>query len=280
MPEPFFPNTSWSQRVPDQWAIVTGASSGIGAAIAEELAARRWSVVLVGRDEEALARQAAKLAPHGVRTLTIAADLSTSEGLARVRARLAEEKLPVAALVNNAGFGLHAPFESTASADEARMIDLQLKAMLELTKTCLPGMRERKHGYVLNVASVYAYSPVPQQAVYAACKAFMLSFSRTLALELDGSGVSVTVLCPGITQTNFRARAGMKEKRSAFGLSAAEVARIAVRGMLSGKLVVVPGWGNTLYVCCARWLPAGLLGRFTRWFNRRRGLTPHAGEKA
>ena len=263
-----------------EWAIVTGASSGIGAAIAEQLAALGWNVLLAGRDLQALDAQAALIQKQsGVATLTISVDLCTPGAIERIKQLVSEKGIAIGALVNNAGFGLHSPFIESSGADEARMIDLQLKAMLELTRAFLPGMLELKSGRILNVASVYAFSPVPNQAVYAACKAFMLSFSRTLSLELHGRGVTVSVLCPGITATHFRSRAGMKEKKSAFAMSAGAVAAIGVRGMMRGKAVIVPGWHNRIYTLTASCLPSGILGRFTRWFNRRRGIAAHAGEK-
>lgn len=266
--------------MPNPWVVVTGASSGIGASIANELARRQWNVVLVGRDAGALAEQSQRLAPHRVETLTVTADLATSDGLERLKRQLAEQKIQPEALVNNAGFGLHGAFVASDTTAAAMMIDVQLKALLELTRAFLPAMLERGRGRILNVASVYAFSPVQNQAVYAACKAFMLSFSRSLALELHGTGVTVSVLCPGITHTRFRARAGMKDKQSAFAMKADAVAAIGVRGMLKGKPILVPGWHNSLYVAGARCLPSGLLGRFTRWFNRRRGIAGHAGDKA
>jgi short-subunit dehydrogenase len=252
-----------------RWAVVTGASSGIGAAIAAELAGRRWNIVLIGRDVAALDAAAHALTTrHGVETWTISADLATSAGIENVIGALNARALPVGALINNAGFGLHAGFLDTSAADETRLLDVQLKALLALTRAVLPGMLARRDGYILNVASVYAFSPVPNQAVYAACKAFMASFSKSLALELEGSGVSVSALCPGITTTAFRARAGMKEKKSAFALSAEAVARSGVAGMLRRRSVIVPGWFNRLYVS----LPTSILGSFTRWFNKRRGI--------
>lgn len=263
----------------DTWSIVTGASSGIGAALAARLAALKWNAVLVGRDAQALDAQAALLKQHGVSTLTLSADLATDEGREHLKQAIVARGIQVGALVNNAGFGMHGPFAESSAPDAPRMIDLQLKALIELTRLVLPGMLERRSGRILNVASVYAFSPVPNQAVYAACKAFMLSFSRTLALELHGSGVTVSVLCPGITVTRFRVRAGMKEKKSAFAMSADAVAEVGVRGMLRGKLIIVPGWFNWLYTAAARSLPAGVLGAFTRWFNRRRGIAEHSGEK-
>ncbi len=262
----------------NDWALVTGASSGIGAAIAERLAELKWNIVLVGRDAKTLETQSAALKKNqSVETLAIVADLSTASGIQRVKQVSAEKNIPIRALVNNAGFGLHSPFIESSANDEARMIDLQLKTMIELTKVLLPGMIAAKSGRILNVASVYAFSPVPNQAVYAACKSFMLSFSRTLALELHGTGVTISVLCPGITLTNFRASAGMQEKKSAFAMSAEAVAKIGVSGMLRGKATIVPGWHNTLYTLMARCVPAGVLGQFTRWFNRRRGLSEPVG---
>ncbi len=259
-----------------EWAIVTGASSGIGAAIAEELAALNWNILLVGRDEKTLSAEAGAIEKKtGAATLAVVADLSTTAGIECVKQMAEGLSLSVGALVNNAGFGIHDAFLKSSGADEARMIDLQLKATLELTKIFLPEMIAKKSGRVLNVASVYAFSPVPNQSVYAACKAFMLSFSRTLAMELHGSGVTVSVLCPGITTTRFRASAGMKEKKSAFAMTPEAVAKIAVRGMLRGKLIIVPGWHNTLYTTIARCAPAGVLGTFTRWFNKRRGISAH-----
>jgi len=255
------------------WAVVTGASSGIGAAIAERLATLKWNVMLVGRDVATLEAEAETIRKaSAVETLIISADLSTQAGIDRVKQVVSEKSLTIRALVNNAGFGIHSPFVDSNSADETRMIDLQLKTMIDLTKAFLPGMIAAKSGRILNVASVYAFSPVPNQAVYAACKAFMLSFSRTLALELHGTGVTISVLCPGITMTRFRSSAGMKEKKSSFSMTSEAVAEIAVRGMLNGKFTIVPGWHNTLYTVMARCVPAEVLGQFTRWFNRKRGL--------
>jgi len=260
-----------------KWALVTGASSGIGAEIAAHLATLKWNVVLVGRDQTALDAQAQRLTALGVQAHALSVDLSGKAGIERVLSFISEKNLTIEALVNNAGFGIHANFLESDAAEEARMLDLQLAATLALTKDCLKGMLAKRAGYILNVASVYAFSPVPNQAVYAACKAFMLSFSRTLALELHGTGVGVSVLCPGITLTKFRSRAGMKDKQSAFALTPETVAEIGVRGMLRGKFIIVPGWGNKLYTTLARCLPAGILGRFTRWFNRRRGIAGAKG---
>jgi uncharacterized protein len=260
------------RAVAANWAVVTGASSGIGAAIALELARRKTNILLTGRDETRLAEIAAQVRALGVEALSVAADLSTGAGVKKLCACAAEHTLRVEILVNNAGSGWHGPFAKSTETDNARMTDVQIGAALQLTQHFLPGMIERRGGKILTVASVYAFSPVPNQAVYAACKTFLLSWTRTLSLELIGTGVSASVLCPGITLTRFRSRAGMKEKKSAFAMDADAVALIAVNGLLRGKTVIVPGWHNRLYTTLAGCLPAGTLGRFTRWFNRRRGL--------
>ena len=258
---------------PRQWALVTGASSGIGMALAHELAQRGYHLVLLGRDEERLSHLAQELArSHQTTAKVFARDLSTPAAVQEIRAALEREDIPVSVLVNNAGYGIHGRFTETDLERELALIYLQIHAMLTLTKACLTGMVRRREGKILNVASVYAYSPVPLQSVYAACKAFMLSFSESLAAELEGTGVSVTILCPGITATAFRARAGMREKESWLSLDARTVASIACRGLFKQKAVVVPGIVNSLYVSASKVIPRRVIAWVTAHVNRRRGL--------
>src|SRR4029079_19309678 len=120
-------------------------------------------------------------------------------------------------LVNNAGFGIHGDFESSDIDRNLELVQVQLASMLRLTRSVLPGMIARRSGRILNVASVYSFSPVPFQSVYGACKAFLLSFSSALQNEIYGTGVTVTAFCPGITQTEFRSRAGIKQKHEGSG---------------------------------------------------------------
>jgi hypothetical protein len=189
-----------------------------------------------------------------------------------VAAALEREGIPVAVLVNNAGFGIHGPFVKTDLDRELALVRLQIDALLHLTKAVLPGMLHRRAGRILNVASVYSYAPVPHQAVYAACKAFMLSFAASLAAELEGTGISVTSLCPGITATAFRTRAGMREKRSWLSMDAETVAAAACEALMAGRAVVVPGRINRLYVAASRFMPHRAFARLTGRVNRRRGL--------
>jgi len=142
---------------------------------------------------------------------------------------------------------------------------------LRLTKALLPGMLQRHRGRILNVASVYSYSPVPSQSIYSACKAFLSSFSASLRNELASTGVTVTAFCPGITQTNFRSRAGIAEKSGKFGITAEAAARIAFPAAMRGAAVVIPGTANRLFVLAAKILPSTLFTNVIRSINRMRG---------
>ena len=151
-------------------------------------------------------------------------------------------------------------------------MDLQANAILKLTKAVLPGMISRRTGRILNVASLYSFAPVPFQSVYAASKAFLMSFSTALNEELRGTGVTLSVLCPGITQTEFRSRAGIREKNRAAGATAEKVAEIAARETLKGRLLVVPGFFNKLFVFLARRLPISAVPRVVKLINKKRGV--------
>jgi short-subunit dehydrogenase len=255
-----------------RWAVITGASSGIGKALAFEFAGGGFSLVLIGRNENALHEVADQCRrDHGIDTQVIAADLSCAESLEHLITQLKSSPRHYEVLVNNAGFAIHGDFVSTDIDEDIRLLNLQLTAALRLTHAVLPGMMARRSGRILNVASVYSFSPVPFQSVYAACKAFLLSFSSSLQNEITGSGVTVTLFCPGITRTEFRSRAGIQEKRKNAGMSAEAAARIAYVETLRGKHIVVPGFLNRLYVAATRMLPARTVPALIRFINRRRG---------
>jgi uncharacterized protein len=255
-----------------RWALVTGASSGIGKALAFELAAHGFNLYLTARDSQILGAVAADCAGRfGIRTHTHSADLASEAEVEELVATLAAAPR-FEFLANNAGFALRGPFLATRLDREVAMLRVQLAAMLKLTRAVLPGMVDRRSGHILNVASVYSFSPVPNQAVYGACKAFLLSFSVALREELKDSGVTVTALCPGVTQTEFRTRAGIPEKNAARGATAAHVARIAVRRSLQGDAVVIPGVANRLFVFLVRHVPASFLPLLIRLINDWRGV--------
>src|SRR5512134_3252055 len=183
-----------------RWALVTGASSGIGADFARELAARGMHLVLVARREERLRALAEELErAHGVRTRVIAADLAKPDAPRALHERLRGEGVAVDVLVNNAGFGVYGAFLDVPWEREREMIELDVVALLHLTKLFARDMRERGFGRVLEVASIGAFQPSPTYAAYSAAKAFVQSFGEALACELRGSGVTVTTISPGVT---------------------------------------------------------------------------------
>jgi short-subunit dehydrogenase len=254
-----------------KWAIITGASSGIGKALAFEFATGGFNLLLTGRKEDALMEVAAACRQSGVETEIVVADLSCPEGVSNLLAAIASKGRRYDVLVNNAGFGIHGDFASTDIEQDIQLLNVQLTAALRLTRAVLPAMIEQHSGRILNVASVYSFSPVPFQSVYSACKAFLLSFSSSLQNELQGTGVTVTVFCPGITQTEFRSRAGIGENRPDSGMPAEEAARIAYRTTTRGTHLVVPGFLNRLFMVVMRLLPATAAPKLMGFINRRRG---------
>jgi short-subunit dehydrogenase len=255
-----------------KWAIITGASSGIGRALAFEFAAGGFNLLLTARNGEALAEIAAICASeHGIETEVVPADLACMDSIENLITALASKPRCYEVLVNNAGFGVHGDFASADIEQNIQLINVQLTAALRLTKAVLPSMIERHSGRILNVASVYSFSPVPLQSVYAACKAFMLSFSSSLQNELKDTGITVTVFCPGTTQTEFRSRAGIGEKRKDSGMTAQEAARVAYAETLRGTHIVVPGFLNRLFVFFAKRVPDAFVPGIVRFINRQRG---------
>jgi uncharacterized protein len=227
-------------------ALVTGASSGIGAALARELASRGHALLLVARREERLQSLATELAAdHGVPVEPIACDLAGEAGRDRLVSEIQGRGRSVEMLVNNAGFGYQADFATSSRERVLGIVRLNIEAVVDLTSRFLTGMVERRRGAVINIASTAAFQPLPGSAVYAASKAFVLSFSEAIRTELRGTGVSVTAVCPGPVRTEFMEVAGMGdvENRSpdAFWMTPEELARHAVQGAERDRRVVVPG---------------------------------------
>jgi len=250
-----------------QRALVTGASGGIGLELARVLAREGCHLVISARTHSALETVARDLSSsYNVAVHTVAADLATPDGARALMAEMASAGLDIDVLVNNAGFGLFGEFGTTSLEDEQRMIDLNVSALVTLTKLCLPGMLARRRGRVLNVASTAAFLPGPNMAVYYATKAFVLSFSEAIGDELRGSGVTVTVLCPGPTATGFQDAARMQKSRLVQGtmMSAADVAESGYRGMMDGQPVVIPGVMNRLVPWLVRITPRRLTTMLSR----------------
>lgn len=248
-------------------ALVTGASSGIGLELARLLAADGHDLVLVARSRARLEELARGFALKGAQAHVIAADLAAPQAPAAIVAELRERGLTVDILVNNAGYGLFGAFSETEWKAELDMIQLNVVALVELTKRLLPGMVERKRGRVLNVASTAAFQPGPLMAIYYATKAFVLSFSEAIAEELDGTGVTVTALCPGPTKTGFQAGAKMEASKLVRGKSIdgpEEVARVGYQALKAGRRFVVPGAKNKMLAQSVRFLPRNTITRMVK----------------
>lgn len=246
----------------DRAAVITGASSGIGAEIARDLVRRGHQVVLVARTTSKLATLAAELGP-GAHVL--AADLSDRAARAGLLDRITALGLVPDILVNNAGLSTLGPVHRSDPELEMNMVEVDVVAVVDLCSRFLPGMVERGRGAVLNVASTAAFQPLPGQAGYGAGKVFVLSYTQSLSAELKGTGVTVTVLCPGPVDTGFGATAGFTKEQAddvlpAFmWVAADEVARTALDGLAAGKLVVIPGVGNKVAAAFAKITPKRLL---------------------
>ncbi|MCW2786033.1 MAG: ydfG 1 [Marmoricola sp.] len=247
---------------PDRAAVVTGASSGIGAELARDLVRRGHQVILVARTESKLAALAAEL---GAGAHVLAADLSDRAARAGLLDRITALGLVPDILINNAGLSTLGPVHRSDPEAEMQMVEVDVVAVVDLCSRFLPGMVERGRGAVLNVASTAAFQPLPGQAGYGAGKVFVLSYTQSLSGELKGTGVSVTVLCPGPVDTGFGATAGFTKEQADEALpafmwiAADEVARTALDGLERGKLVVIPGVGNKVGAAFAKITPKRIL---------------------
>lgn len=229
-------------------ALITGASSGLGAEFADQLADRGHDVVLVARSGDRLDALARRLiAEHGVRAHVLVQDLSTPDAARRVAARLADRGLHVDVLVNNAGFGTCGRFEEIAAARDHDQMMVDVVALVDLTHELLPGMLERGRGAVVNVASNAAFQPSPYFAVYGAAKAFVLSFGLALRQEYRRRGIRVLTLCPGPVETGFFDVIGTRRAAVVGSMTTPPpVVRAALRALDRDRGYVAPGLGNAL----------------------------------
>jgi len=254
--------------------VVTGASVGIGAALARVFARNGHEVALVARREKEMTLLATEIAvwakhkPH-----VTAADLQRSDAPARIAHELLGRGLEPAIVVNNAGFGLHGAAAEIDRAEQLAMIDLNVRALTDLSLRWIDGIVKHKGG-ILNVASVAGFMPGPGMAVYYASKAYVLSFSEALSRELEPLGVRVTVLCPGPVRTEFQLRAGLdlKSPPLLLGRTADQVAQAGYDGFMAGKRLVIPGVGNKIVSLLPKLLPRGLVLRTLESYQRDRGL--------
>ena len=252
-------------------ALLTGASGGIGEQLARIFAAHKHDLVLVARSADKLQSLSGELSrAHGIQARVLAVDLTDPTAPLRIFEDLQAQGAAIDVLVNNAGFGARGAFADLDYAIEARMIQLNIAALTHLARLFLPAMLARRSGKILNVASTAAYVPGPFMAVYYASKAFVLSFSEALSEELRGTGVTVTALVPGPTQTKFASTAGNEDSalfRSSPVMDARTVAQVGYEGLMAGKRVAIAGSSNKLTVFSTRLAPRTTLARITRKLN-------------
>jgi uncharacterized protein len=247
-----------------QYALITGASKGIGKAMAETLAQRKHNLILVARSQVLLETLALDLSKsHGILVQVLALDLASTNAPQQIVDFIAKHKLSVNILINNAGFGYGGAMMANSDLENTAIINLNITALTRLSHAMVPLLQQNKPAHILNVASTAAYQAVPYLAIYAATKVFVLNYSRALRQELAPTGVHVSVLCPGGTNTEFSTTARLGEKALKTGekvnMSASEVAQIGIAGMLAAKAEIVPGILNKLNVFGSWLLPKVLI---------------------
>ena len=249
-------------------ALITGASSGIGAELARLCAADGYGLILVARRTDRLQQLGAELAAaYKVKFRTFAADLAEPDAAVTIYQQTAGETVDI--LINNAGFGLRGRYDQTDWNAEMLLIQVNITALAQLTKLYGKDMIRRGSGRILNVGSTAAFAPGPLMAMYYASKAFVVSFSEALSKEFEGTGVSVTVLCPGPTRTEFDTAAGIADSKLFRGsaMTAQEVARIGYRAMMAGQPEVIAGARNRWMVLSMRLAPRTLLAAMAKRLN-------------
>ncbi|MFB7501178.1 SDR family NAD(P)-dependent oxidoreductase [Streptomyces sp. NPDC056161] len=241
-------------------ALITGSTSGIGAAFARRLAADGHDLVLVARDTDRLREQATELHDrHGIEAEVLTADLSQDQGIETVAARLGDRKSPVDLLVNNAGFGNKGRYLDVPMTDELRMVKVHVEAVLRLTSAAAESMRERGRGGIVNVASVAAFVP---RGTYGASKAWVVQFTQGAARDLAGTGVRLMVLAPGFVRTEFHERAGMRTDSIPgwMWLDADKLVATALTDLARGKTLSIPDPRYKTLMGLAKVAPRGLVG--------------------
>jgi short-subunit dehydrogenase len=248
-------------------ALITGASSGIGLELARVFAREGYGLVLVARNQKRLEEIAQELRPAEAQV--IALDLSLPGAPEEINGKAPK----VDVLVNNAGFGVFGKFVEKGLAEELNMMQLNMTALVTLTRLYLPAMISAGNGKIMNVASTAAFQPGPLMAIYFATKAFVLSFSEAIANELEGTGVIVSALCPGPTASDFQERAKMQNSALVKGrkmMDSRTVAEAGYRGLMAGKTIVIPGLANKLLTHSLRLSPRSIVTKMVRRMQEER----------
>ncbi|MGA9062430.1 MAG: SDR family oxidoreductase [Terracidiphilus sp.] len=252
----------------EKWALVTGASSGIGAALARELAGRGAKLILTARRRERLEALARELGAKGTETRIVAADLNDPAAPQLIYDATEGAGLTVDILVNNAGLGQYGAFCTNSAEQEFSQVRVNCEAMVQLSRLFVPRMVERRRGWVLILASTASFQPAPYLSTYAATKAFDRFFALGLAAEVARFGVKVTALCPGTTESEFFEVAHASAFRSRKLQSAEDVARLGIDALARGQRTIVPKWSGKITALLVRLLPVRLITHFVEKFAR------------
>jgi hypothetical protein len=255
-------------------ALITGASSGIGSEFARLFAEKKHNVILVARSGDKLAGLANGIKnKFNIESSVIVKDLANPSSPKEIFNEISGKNIQIDFLINNAGFGGTGRFSETDLDYELNMMQVNMNALVVLTKLFLPAMVKRKSGKILNVASTAAFAPGPLMAIYYATKAFVLSFSEALASEIKSDGITVTALCPGPTKTGFQEQASVGGTRLIKYQSLHDPKYVSEKGykaMMKGKAVVVPGFQNKLLIQSIRFTPRIIVRAITRWLQENR----------
>jgi len=254
-------------------ALITGASSGIGLELARIFAREKLNLVLVARSGEKLHELAIELKNENIKVTVVAADLADARATGNIFRTLEQQNISIDFLVNNAGFGDFGFFIEADWLKMERMINVNITALTYLTRLFLPAMVKNGFGRIMNVASTAAFQPGPTMSVYYATKAYVLHFSEAIGNELEGTGVTVTALCPGATESGFQSVAGMEESKLVKGRklpTAREVAEYGYKSMMKGKAVAIPGVFNYLLAQAPRFSPRSWVVKVARKIQEER----------
>ncbi len=264
--------------------IITGGSEGIGKALALEFAQGGFDLLLVARSQQRLEKTAHEIsATHDINVLTLKCDLAEEDSGGKITSFLKHKNYYCQYLVNNAGFGLAGDFAKHDEATIRNLVDLNVRALTDLSRQFLPDMLERGDGGILNIASMGGLLPGPYQAAYYASKAYVISLTKALSWESWGTGVQISALAPGPVKTKFHARMGARSElyvKSGAGISAAKAARMGYSGFMCGKCLIIPGILSQLGAVALKIIPHDLLMPFMAWFLKARiQHNPKSGDR-
>lgn len=260
-----------NQHLPYHWALITGASSGIGESLARALGQSGVSLVLVARSVQALEKIAEEIRTSNISVITFPLDLIQPDALDKLILFLKENKIEIDLLINNAGFGSYGYFHDLKIDRESDMIQLNISALVKFTHHFINPMIRKNHGAVINISSTASFQPVPFMATYAATKAFVTSFTQALSAEYKNTNVSFIAICPGRTKTQFQVASGSEKiKIKSRFATTDQVTRVTLKALNKHQSIAIEGWTNKIATHMQRFLPRRCVLALARWIFKPR----------